>query len=501
MNRKKLFLCIELLKNFSQNQLKDLEKILSCEYFNTDNRMTKLLDTFRKYKLHTGRFDKNLERIVYPLFDDRMQCAVYSEVFEHLPSPKERLSKNERSWLNQNINKLMRLVELFLSIENLKKNEEQKNDLLYTELLEHEQYRLFNQRIKKDKMTLEKQFDKGLKYYAQKYKIEKAIFAYLHKSDKLAEEDNLPDLITNLDMYYILDKLELWKEVLSMKYGSGKREYDLSSMEAITLLLDLPQYVNTPLIILYRANITLIKEESEEAYIKFLGLLNQYELTVPNDTLSGFYTSAVNYCVGQIKQKKLQYIKKMFELYKIMDKKQLLVVGGVIPAVKLKNIVTISCRVEEYEWAKGIIERYRPYIARDIRNDVYHLNLGNIALHQKDYETAHTEFMQVNKVSKIYNINERVATLKCRYETDNNALQAFRSAKKFFKESKSLPTKDKKGYSNFIEILILLYHVRHNVNATKTDFDNIKEKLLLQEFNSDESWLLEKIEELEHKIK
>jgi len=36
MNKKRPVLCVELLKTFSKNELEDLGKILSCEYFNTD---------------------------------------------------------------------------------------------------------------------------------------------------------------------------------------------------------------------------------------------------------------------------------------------------------------------------------------------------------------------------------------------------------------------------------------------------------------------------------
>jgi len=80
-------------------------------------------------------------------------------------------------------------------------------------------------------------------------------------------------------------------------------------------------------------------------------------------------------------------------------------------------------------------------------------------------------------------------------------MQAFRSTEKFFREDKSLPVIDKKGYINFIKILIKIYRLRHNVNATKAKLVSIKEELNDQKVNCDKRWLLEKIQELEHKIK
>ncbi len=488
MDKKRPVLCIELLSTFSSEELENLEKILSYEYFNTDVWVTKLFQALKKYVLKSG------------VFDDDIQRTVYQETFDHLPTPEDTLKTSERNWLNKKLNSLMRLAELFLSIENLKKNDDHKCDLLYPDLLARKQYQSLNRHIKKDKKELDKWDNKGNEYYARKYKIEKTIFSYFHQSGRLIKEDNLPELIQNLDMCYILDKLDLHATALSMVYVPDKGTYDFTSMDATASLLDLPQYVSNPLIILYRANIALMETESESAYFDFLKHLGQYESEVPVDVLKGFYTSATNFCVEQISLGKLEYNRKMFELYKIMDDKNLLIDGGFIPAIRLKNVVTASCRVGEYEWAKNIIVRYRPYIREEIRDSVYHLNLGNIAFHQKDYEMAHSEFAQVDKVSKIYDINVRVAILKCLYEKQKDyndyTMRSFRSTEKFFRENKSLPTKTIINCTNFLKILVRLYRLRHDVNTTQTDIERLRERLNKQKINEHKGWLLEKIEEL-----
>jgi len=266
---------------------------------------------------------------------------VYREVFDHLPVPKGALKKNERSWLNQKLNELMRFAELFLSIEQLKKNDDHKCDLLYPELLARKQYQSFKRHVKRDKAVLDKKDNKGAAYYDRKYNIEKAVHDYLHQSGRLfTKEDNLSDLIENLDMSYALYKLGLHTTALSTVYAPDKKTYNLTSMDATAPLLDLPQYTDNPLIILYRANITLMKTESEPAYFSLLNRLNQYESVVSADLLKPFYASAANFCVEQIKLGKLEYNRKMFELYKIMDDKNLLIEKGFIPVVRLKNVVT-----------------------------------------------------------------------------------------------------------------------------------------------------------------
>jgi len=495
MSKKRSALCIRLLMTFSNKEVDGLEKILSCEYFNTDRWIKKLLKVLKKYVLKSG------------VFDDDMQCIVYREVFDHLPVPKDTLSKNERNWLNQKLNGLMRLAELFLSVQQIKNNDDHKCELLYPELLAREQYQSFERYIRKDKILLDKQSEKGARYYSQKYKIEKVISNYIHLGSKtFSKENNLQNLMQNLDMSYALDKLEIQTAALSTKYRSSKTEHDFSSMEAINPLLDLPQYAEDSIIKLYRANINLMQTTSEAEYANLLNLLDSSESIVPNGLLRTFYTAATNYCVGQIKKGKLEYNEEMFRLFKKMDEKKLLIDRGIIRPIKLKNLVTIGCRVEKYDWAKNAVERYRPYISKEIREDVYHFNLGTIAFHQKDYEAAHNEYIKVNKVNKTYDTNARIAILKCLYETETDPMsydymmKNFRSTKIFFKENKSLPTKDKRGYINFIEILVKIYRLRHNVNATKANIERIREGLNAQKLNSDKRWLLEKIKELEEKL-
>jgi len=78
-------------------------------------------------------------------------------------------------------------------------------------------------------------------------------------------------------------------------------------------------------------------------------------------------------------------------------------------------------------------------------------------------------------------------------------MQAFRSAERFFRNHQSITPKSKRGYKNFIQILIALYRTRHNINAKPEDTERIKDKLNNQKVNSDKRWLLEKIKELRGK--
>jgi len=491
--KKRPFLCIELLNAFSKKEIADLVHFVSCPCFNKDECMSGLLKSLRRYALDGKEFD------------EERQCTVYEKTFTHKAAPQTTLSKNQRSFLNAKMNILIHLAERFLAMQALEDNVSYRCELLYDTLLKRQQYWLLNRHLKKHKKKLSQQKEKDTAYYAHQSKVEQSTLNYLHHSGQLTQEDNLADLIRSVDMNYLLHKLNLQITVLSMKNVFGEKEYDLSSMTAMNDLLDLPQYAKQPLVILYRANVALMEAASDETHFNLLNLLEQYESVMPLSVLKDFYSTAINHCTAQIRLGKSDYIKNVFDLYKIMDTKNLLIDNGFISKSNLKNIVTAACRAQEFTWAEKAVERYRQYLRRSIRDSVCHFNLGVIAFYQKDYEAAHDRFIQADRIDKIHDINIRVLILKSLYEKEKDysdpTMQAFRSAHKYFKGNKSLAAKIRTGYTNFIQILINLYQLRHNVNATKANAKRIKEKLDAQKLNSDKRWLLEKLEELERKIK
>jgi len=489
------FLSIKLLNTFSEKEIADLTHFVSCPCFNKDESISRLLEALKRYALNGKEFGENERSIVY------------EKTFMRKSLLEKVLNKKKRSLLNVKMNNLTGLIEQFLAMQAIKENKSYKCELLYDTLLKRKQYWLLNRHLKKHKKELSKQKEKDITYYGHQSKVEQVILNYLHRSGQLMQEDNLPDLICSLDIHYLLNKLGLQLTALSMRNIPGKKEYDLSSMAAMTPLLDLPQYAEHPLIILYRASVALMETKSDKAYFNLLSLLEQYESVVPISTLKDFYTTTINYCSDQIRAGVSGYYKNVFNLYKVMDTKKLLLDNGFISPSNLKNIVTAACRVKEFVWAEEAIERYRLHLKQSIRDSVYHFNLGVVAFHQKDYETAHDAFTKVDKVDRIYYINTRVLILKCFYEKETDygsTMQAFRSASRFFKDNRLLPANQtQKAYINFLQILTKIYRFRrdvnfyHNVKTKKEKLESVRKKLEKQKVNADKQWLLEKIEELE----
>lgn len=484
------FNCIKLLNSFSEKEVNYLKELVSCRFFNPDKHVVILLNVLKKHVWQQENFNAEIQRFVY------------EEVFSRLNRSQNQLNIKQKNLLFSKMSILTRLMEQFLSIKAMKKNDAYKSELLYPQLLERKQDKLYEMHIKKDKKKFGQQVQKTEDDYAQYYKTDKTIFEYLYLKERLPIEDNLPELVYNLDIYYLLSRLSLQLTSLTTQRAFG-RTYNFPSQNIIVQLLDYPPYASHPVIIIYLTCIKLMESKADEDYHHLLSLLEEYTIVIHKEYLIDFYKTGVSHCVYKIRSGDLSYNKNMFDLYQTMhDKNLVLEKGDIISPMFFKNMIMIACRVKEYEWATIMNDYYEKYILEEIRKSVYHFNLGTIAFHQKGFETAHGHFALVEKFDTTFYINARVLILKCLYEKkgisySERTMTAFRSAEDYFKKHPTLPTSRKMSYKNFIEILRLIYKIRHRDG--KVTIERVETKLSKQKVFADKKWLLEKITELKQK--
>jgi len=481
-NKAKPFLLIEILESFSERDLEKLTRFVASTYFNTDKYAVKLLEVLKESIINKKRLD------------DEAQGMIYHRVFSDLSQGKTVLNKKQKATFNAKMNVLTRLAEKFLTVEALNENDI-SDVLLNNKLLEKKLFRLLERRIRRNRQQTTA--IKDANHYIHKYQMETNVLNYLHHKGVLDKQDNLPELNLNLDVYYVLNKLNLHTTALSLMDVYASKEYDFADMKAIKVLLDLPQYSGHPLIQLHLAIIDLLTHKAHTDYSKLLEMIEGHKAVIPTDDLHAAYVVATNFCAEQITLGNLDYYRYHFELYRIMDNNNLLLEENTITPGKLKNMVSVSCRTDEFGWAIQMIHKYCPFLKKGLRDNIYNFNLGKIAFYQKDYQEAIDYLYRIDNIDLDHDINRRMIMIKSYYELENEyketTAQVFRSAEKYIQECKSLTFKKRKAYKNFIRILINLYRIRHR--ASKMDIETIKKKLENVVYISDKNWLLEKIDE------
>jgi len=226
-------------------------------------------------------------------------------------------------------------------------------------------------------------------------------------------------------------------------------------------------------------------------------LLAEHPQQLPKDEIESLYDVAANFCTDQIIKGNFEY-KNLFDLYQLMHNNHFLIRDDYINENTLKNVVTVCCHTNEFEWAEELIEDCFPYLRTSIRVSVQNFNLGTVAFFQKQYDKAHHFFSKVQEINLIYDINNRLMLARTFFETDKYydwpTFTHFNSEQRYFERTKQLKSTTSKAFKNFFIILKDLYRIKHKVS-------NKSIKLLETKLNKinnvvTKDWLIEKIEEL-----
>jgi len=439
----------KLLCAFSPNELKKFGKFVKSPYFNTDQVVIKLYDVLGK-EIKKKALSENTHNI-----------KIYNKLLNE--KPVKSLDEKQDAYLR---------AKEFLTIEALKENQAYCYVLLHEKLLEKKLYDILEGNLKKEDKYLEHQKSRGINYYFHKSQSEQTKLNTTYYQGRVGKEDNLSELIHNFDLY-------------------------------VSTLANLPQYADEPLLNTYRAAILMLESGEKSYFEKLLDLLKS-DLNIPKDNLIDFFKIAISFCARQLNEGISSYYETSFNLYKTMDNKDLLIENGTIPENNLKNIITISCRADQVKWAVQTLNKYKSFIREEVREEVYHYNLGVIEFYQNNYPKAHDYFTVVyqslNKINDIYNVNLRIMMLKCDYEIEQinqeSSIAQWHATKKFIRTNQSLSSRNKTAWQNFISIASILHQIKHKY--TRTTLEQVKQKMeeLGNDNIADKQWLLDKIEKL-----
>lgn len=485
------YLCIELLKTFSEKELHTFASYLSFQHFNSNKDLITLFKNLKRYALKTDTFTTEL------------QIKVFNALGGKTTTKQKTLSKKQSDVFNKKLNKLLRLAEKFLMFQTINNNDHFKMDLLLPELLKRQQTKLYQRHISKEKKELDKVEQRGVAYHSRQYKLQKAVYNKLRNENSLTKEENYDELQYHLDVNYLLEKLHYHLIQITHKTAYSNKEFKFSSLRALKFLLDMPQYANYPLIQIKLNNINLVEKPITENFNALFNLVELNKSIIPSELLKRFYTNLGNFCANEIRKGKENYYKSLFAIYQSMHNSNILTKEGSIDIMLLKNFITVCCNTKNFESAYNIIREYKKFIPIEIKESVCYYNLGVIEFYQKNYNEAHNNFVKVKKINTLYETNLRCLILKCIYETENDyndaVEQSFDTARLYFGRNNNLVESHRKAYLNFISILLDLYTCKFKND--KKNLLKIRKKLEFKEVVQNKKWLLNKILELEMSVK
>lgn len=300
----------------------------------------------------------------------------------------------------------------------------ERDDRLYRQVLSRElasrnavkAYNTYRLRFEEEKETAVVRDAEWFRYCYE------AEFIHLAKATagmKRDEHSNIGNVVSYLDRFYLARKLQLCCEIFNVRNVLSV-EHNVFLLEEILTHLRNKSYSDTPVILIYyRILMTLLESGKEEHFHQLRKLLTEHETEFDLKELREMYQYVLNYCIKKINLGDIAWQKTLFETFRVTLANKVLLSEGYLSHWDYKNIVTISLRQKEYDWAKKFIERYRKELLPAGRENAYRYNLANLSFNTGDYSRALKLLQEVEFSDVYYQLDAKSILLKTYFELDD----------------------------------------------------------------------------------
>jgi uncharacterized protein YnzC (UPF0291/DUF896 family) len=319
----------------------------------------------------------------------------------------------------------------------------------------------------------------------------------VNKTSKRLSVSGYADKLSAADFYlesfYLTQKLELYIGWL-LYQGSRVSEKDLELPAGLWEHLANERFNKIPLLSVYRLVVNCLVEPEEESHYKnLLESLENHSEDLSKADLRKCYFIAQNYCALKINQGKREYYREVFETFKKIIQKGLLLEDGSLSEGIFKNIVTAGLGVSEFDWIEHFIEEYSPYLPTNTRENARIFNLAYLFFHQKKYSKVLELLQNVEYNDVIYVLGSKIILMQTYYElneilTLESLIDSFRI---YLRRNKVISKNLKREYINYLGFVKKLTTLS---GVEKKEIAKFREKIMATTSPTHKKWLLEKID-------
>lgn len=473
MKQSKLY---QLLESFRQKDWTAATDFIASPYFNKNNRCTALFQILKQQFEQPSKSDFSVAYLSRVLFKGK---------------------KNPEGYLRVVIVQLTQLLEQFLAQEEWKKKPLYSDHLLNQNLLNRKRYHHFLNLYRKKMRSLEADSSKkmGLESYQDAFLQSLDYQLYLHtvQSRKISKIP-IEQTIQKLDHYYLLQRLQLMVQVISVEQLSNA-DVHLPVLPILNELIKISESSDSKLLELYYLSIQmLLNNNTSDEYTNLSKKIEQYAHSISKQELNVLYTVLINFFIMTHQAGSGNY-RKVLDLYKKMVEYRVFRIQQYITEGKFKNIVTLGCLFQEFEWTEDFIEKYAPFLEPVNQKNIYHFNKGAFYFFKKEFEKAQSHLIKVEPFELFYTVDTKSLMCRIYYEL-GEYLAAFRSLhilKEFVRKQKQLSAHQKKSYLNFVTVLLKLCAEKEKYQIQNAVRERLLEKLNAYPSIHYKQWLAEKI--------
>lgn len=302
----------------------------------------------------------------------------------------------------------------------------------------------------------------------------------------------------HLEYFYLAQKLKYYVNWL-LYSRSRTTEKEVKIPAGFWEHLDSEPFRNVPLLVIYQQIVQcLIDPEEEQHFRSLLDNIEQQGEALSKNDLRECYQIAQNYCAIKINQGKREYYTEMFDIFKKIIQREVLLENGTLSEGLFKNIVTVGLGVGEFDWIENFIEKYTPHLPSDIRENARTFNLASLHFHQKKYQQVIGLVRDVEYRDVVYALSAKQLLVRTYYELGEIlALDSLiDSFKIFLRRNKLISKTQKREYLNFLTFVKNLTILSA---ADTRKIAKLRARIETASSITPKKWLLEKIDELQKK--
>ena len=395
---------------------------------------------------------------------------------------------------------LKKLYHKFLAYRHFE--EEDLQEQLYTveQAFTFNQYDLMNNRSRQLEKKLENYPYRNSEYFHIYYRLNNLLGFYSGNYIDRSLSSTFQDMLYNLDKYYIIEKLRNCCHLTANSILMNTK-YDYGFLgDLLTFIENNWDFFEKErgIVLYYNILMSLQDEQNPVFYEKLKDLLNTQLKYFSRLEVNDLYGFSYNYCIRQINLGNSEYQRELFELYQEGVKKELLINNGILSEWDYKNVVTLGCKLQEFNWTEKFINAYKEKLPASKRENAYKYNLANLFYNKKQYDEALETLLHVEFTDVKYHLNTTFLLLRTYYALkDTEALLSLIETFRIYViRNKKMTTDQKKGYTNFLRFakkLVLLKHqsATYTRKSLREKVENLAQKINQTSNVINKYWLLE----------
>lgn len=473
---------IKLFKTFTQTEFKEFGKFLNSPFHNESLKMKKLYRYFKEYFPHFSGVGFTKENAYFRIYGNR---------------------NYEDKKLRERLSDMLSLAENYLSIINLKRDDVKIKFHTLNEFAKRNLPVHFDKKHREIFSILESEVFKNENTFYNEYLLHSKKIEFYQSSDLVGKRkaffDEICVYIELFLRYFTTQMLQNYSVINNIKNTVNFR-YENKFYEGVINYVNEYSLEKYPIIKALMLMIKINKNREDSAsYFSLKKLYLKYHLKMSKSDNSMICTELLIHARKMQRAGYPEFKNESFEMLKFQIKnKTYPLENGFMKRETFLAAVDTALSLGQIEWTRSFMNDLLKEIAPELRDDIMYWCRGTIFFCEKKYEAALEQFSRVQTGDFVYYFWVKVPVSKIYYELKefDNLLLLIDSFKHYTSANNLIPEFSRKWYGDYFNIL-------KKLTLLNFKFDEYKLRKLTEETknsvissNGNNSWLLQKINEL-----